>query len=235
MKIIITKDYNNMSKLASEIVIKEIKKKPNLVVAFPTGKTPLGLCELLVRAYKNKKIDFSDIKTFRLDEYYPIKANDKKSLGYSIQKNLLDKVNIRKDNINTLNTETKGFDRECRNYEAKIRKNKIDLMILGVGVNGHIAFNEPGSLEGSKTRLVELTPETIKRNKIKKIKNALTIGVSTIMKSEKIILLASGKDKAEAIRCLMKCKPDKCCPISFLKKHKNLIVIIDKEAGRLIS
>lgn len=232
MKLLKTKNYAELSEKASEIIIKEIKRKPNLVLGFATGKTPLGLYKELVKAYKNKKVNFSKIKTFNLDEYYPIKKTDRKSYHYYMFKNLFDEVNVKRENINLLTGEAKNPVKECRNYENKIKKNPIDLQILGVGVNGHIAFNEPGSLINSKTRLVKLSDSTKKINKINK--KALTMGISTIMKARKIIFLASGKKKARAIKWLMKCKPNKCCPVSFLKKHKNLVVIVDKEAGGLI-
>ncbi len=224
MKIIIVKDYNRMSKLAAELLIKEIRKKPNLATAFATGKTPKGLYKLLVKACKKKEVDFSKIKAFNLDEYYPIKKTNRKSFYYYLHKNLFDKVNIKKENIYLLNGEAKNYKKECKDYENKIKKNKIDLMILGVGVNGHIAFNEPGSLINSKTRLVELENG----------KKAFTIGISTILSAKKIILLASSKKKAEAIRALIKGNIDKCCPVSFLGEHKNLIVVIDKGAGSLL-
>ncbi len=227
MKLLKVKNYNEMSEKAAEIIISEINRKPNLAIAFATGKTPLGLYKKLIEACKKKKIDFSKIKAFALDEYYSIKKNDKRSFHYYLYKNLFNKINIKKENINLLNGETKNPKKECSDYEDKIKKNEIDLMILGVGVNGHIAFNEPGSLKNSKTRLVKLKHNAVKNR-------ALTIGISAILSSKKIILLASGKKKAEAIKCLVKCKPDKCCPVSFLKKHKNLIVIADKEAGSLI-
>lgn len=232
MKIIITQNYNSMSKLASEIIINEIRRNPKLVLGFATGKTPIGLYKGLVKAYRQKKADFSKVKTFNLDEYCPISKKNKKSYYYYMHENLFDKINIKKQNINLLKGEAKNIKKECLDYENKIKKNPIDIQILGVGRNGHIGFDEPGSLGKSKTRLVELTPETKKVNKMNK--KALTMGISTIMKARKIILLASGKEKAEAIKCLIKCRPNKCCPVSFLKKHKNLIVIIDKEAGRFI-
>jgi len=232
MKLIKVKNYKELSKKAAEIIIKEIKKKPNLVIGFATGSTPLGLYKELIDRYIKKKIDFSKIKAFNLDEYYPIKQKDKKSFYYYIFKNLFSKVNIKRENINLLNGEAKNPGGECWDYENKIKKNPIDLQILGVGVNGHIAFNEPGSKIDSVTRVVELTPETKKINKINK--KALTIGVSTIMKAKKIILLASGKNKAKAISYLLKGKIDKNFPVSYLKNHKNLIVIADKQAGRLI-
>lgn len=232
MKLLKVKNYNEMSEKACEIIIKEINKKPNLVIGFATGKTPLGLYKELVKAYKNKKLDFSEIKAFNLDEYYPIKKTNTKSFYYYLHKNLFDKINIKNGNINLLNGEAKNPKKECKNYENKIKKNSIDLQILGVGVNGHIGFNEPGSDFNSKTRLVKLASGTVKGKKIPH--SALTIGVSTILSAKKIILLASGKKKAEAIKCLIECKPNSCCPVSFLRKHKDLTVIVDKGAGRLI-
>jgi glucosamine-6-phosphate deaminase len=139
---------------------------------------------------------------------------------------------VKKENVNLLNGTTKNFKKECEDYENKIKRNPIDLQIVGIGVNGHIGFNEPGSTEVSKTRLVNLAPETIKRNKY--LGKALTMGIATILKSKKIILLASGKDKARAVRDFIIGEVDKNIPASFLKKNKNLVVIIDKEAGSLL-
>lgn len=234
MKLLKTKNYKEMSEKAAEVIIKYINKKPNSTIGFATGKTPLKLYKILIKANKKKKIDLSKIKAFALDEYYPIKKSNKKSFYYYMFKNFFNKVNIKKSSINLLNGETKNPKKECEDYEKKIRKNTIDIQILGVGVNRHIGFNEPGSLKESKTRLVELSPETIKNNKIKNIKRGLTMGISTIMGARKIILLASGKKKAEAVRCLIKDNPCKDYPVSFLKKHKNLIIIIDKGAGKLL-
>lgn len=231
MKLIKVKNYKEMSEKASEIVNKEINKKPNFVLGFATGKTPLGLYKKLVKAYKKGEVNFSKVRAFAIDEYYPIRKSDKKSFYYYLHKNIFDKVNIKNKNIDILNSEVKNPQKECRSYENKIKKNPIDLQILGIGVNGHVAFNEPGSLKGSKTRFVKLNPETRKTNFPKK---ALTTGISTIMKSKKIILLASGKNKAEAIKHLVKDKENKSWPASFLRKHKDFIVIADKDAGRLI-
>ncbi|MFH1327195.1 MAG: glucosamine-6-phosphate deaminase [archaeon] len=238
MLVIETKNYKEMSKVACIFLIKEILKKPNIVLGFATGSTPLGLYKCLVKEYKKKGVNFSKVKSFNLDEYYPIKKIDKNSYYYYMFRNLFSKVNFEKSNINFLNGETKDAKKECLNYEKKIKKNPIDIQILGVGVNSHIAFDEPGSSFESKTRLVKLTKSTLKQNskffKNKKEipKKALTMGIKTILRSKKILLLASGKQKAEAISHLLEGKVDKKYPISILKKHKNLIVIVDKEALR---
>ncbi|MFH1376557.1 MAG: glucosamine-6-phosphate deaminase [Candidatus Woesearchaeota archaeon] len=228
MKIIKTKDYNELSKKASDILIKEIAKKPNVVIGFASGFTPLGLYKILIK----KKTDFSKIKSFNLDELYPIKKSDKKSYSHYMFKNLFNHVNIKKSNINLLNGETKNPTRECLNYEKKIKKNKIDIQILGLGANGHIAFNEPGSKLNSRTRLVNLSKETKKSKKISK--RALTVGIKTILSAKKLILLASGNKKAKAVRCLVKGSIGKGCPASYLRKHKNFILIMDKGAGSLL-
>ncbi|MCX6749847.1 MAG: glucosamine-6-phosphate deaminase [Candidatus Pacearchaeota archaeon] len=231
MKIIQTRNYKELSKIASGIIVDEILKKPNLTIGFATGKTSLKTYENLVKAYK-KGVDFSYVKTFNLDEYYPIERNDKKSYRYYMFRNLFNKINFRKEHIRLLNGSAKDFEKECKDYEEKIKKNPIDLQILGIGVNGHIGFNEPGSSPTSKTRLVKLSKKTVKQNKY--LSKALTMGISTIMKSRKILLLASGKKKAKVISKLVNGKPNKKLPASFLKKHNNLIIIIDKEAGSLL-
>lgn len=232
MKIIKTKNYAELSEKAFQIVCDKILKKPNSVIGFATGASPLGLYKKLVGAYKRKKIDFSKIKSFNLDEYYPIKKNNKKGYYYYMFHNFFNKINIKKENINLLNGEARNFKKECENYENKIRKNPIDIQILGIGINGHVGFNEPGSDFNSKARLVDLASETIEGKRVPK--KALTIGISTIMKSKKIILLAYGKKKAKAVRNLVKGKINKNCPASFLRKHKNLFVIIDGKAGSLL-
>ena len=224
MYIIKVKNYKELSEKDGKIVTDKILEKPNITIGFATGATPEGLYKELVKAYKEKKIDFSKVKSFNLDEYYPIKKTDKKSYYYYMFNNLFNHVNIQKSNINLLNGETKNPEKECKNYEAKIKKNPIDVQILGVGANGHIAFNEPGSSLNSKTRVAELVNH----------KKVLTMGISTIMSAKKLILLASGKSKSKAIKCLLENKVNKNCPVSFLRRHKNLIVIIDTKASCLL-
>lgn len=223
MRIIKTKDYNEMSDKATQILIREISKKPNSVIGFATGHTPLGFYKNLIKEYKKGKVNFSKTISFNLDEFYPIKKTNKKSYYYYMHKNLFNHVNIKKSNINLLNGETKSPGKECKNYENKIKKHRINIQILGVGVNGHIAYNQPGSKINSKTRLVKL-----------KDKRALSMGIKTILSAKKIILLASGKKKAKAIKQLVKGKISEEFPVTYLKKHKNLIVIADKEACSLL-
>ncbi|MBZ9572683.1 glucosamine-6-phosphate deaminase [Patescibacteria group bacterium] len=240
MKIIITKNYSELSKKAAEIIINEIVANPKLVMGFATGSTPLGLYKELVRADREGKIDFSGLATFNLDEYYPIKKSDKQSYYYFMFDNLFNKVKINKNKINVLNGEAKDPQKECRLYEDKLQKNKIDIQILGIGANGHIGFNEPGSSFSSKTRLVDLREQTIKENsrffaRVEDVpKKALTMGIANIMKAKKIMLLASGIKKAKAVKRMIEGQVNESCPASVLQKHPDAIVILDKGAASLL-
>jgi glucosamine-6-phosphate deaminase len=240
MLIIVTNNYKEMSKRAAELVSLEIKRKPELNLGLATGETPTLMYDELVKLYKNKKVDFSNVHAFMLDEYYKLPKNNKNSYYYYIHKKILDKVNIKKSNFNYLDSQSENIKKFIKKYNKIIRKSPIDLQILGVGVNGHIGFNEPPSSKHSKTRLIKLTESTRKANSrfFKNIsevpKYAITLGIKNILKSKKIILLASGKNKALAIKNLVKEKPSRNWPVSFLKKHKKLIIILDKEAASLL-
>lgn len=233
MKIIKVENYKEMSEKAYEILKKEILKKPNSVIVFPAGKTPLGLYQLLVKAYEKKEIDFSKIRTFQLDEYFPIEKKDKRSFYSNLSKNLFKKINILIPNMNFFDSKTKNPEKECRDYEKKLKNNPIDITILGIGVNGHIGFNEPGSKLNSKIGVVKLKQETINRNSNlfgKVPEKAFTMGIKNVLSSKKIIILASGKEKAEAVKHFINEEVSEEWPASFLRKHKNLISIIDKNA-----
>lgn len=223
MKFFRVKNYDEMSDRAFEIVVKQIKKKPNSVLVLASGKTPKDLYRRLSDSHKNRKLDFSKVRIFNLDEFYPIKKSDKRSFYYYFQKNLVEKVNLRKENVCLFNGEANNSEKECRDYERKIKKIGIDLAVVGVGKNGHIAFNEPGSSINSKARVVELKHKSVK-------KKAMTLGVSNILSSKKILFLASGSSKKKAVSKLLNNRVDKGWPVSFLKKHKNLIVVLDEKA-----
>jgi len=232
MKIIIVKDYDSISEKASSILIEKIKKKPNLVVGFATGETQLGFYKKLVESYDAREVSFSKLKTFNLDEYYPIKKDDKKSFSHYMFSNFFNKVDVKKQNVNLLDGNARDTEKECERYEKEIRKNPMDIQFLGIGENGHVAYNEPGSEADSKTRLIELTRDTIKKKKSGKM--ALTVGISTILSSREIILLASGRSKAKAVKCLVKGNISSECPASFLRNHKKFTLIVDMDAARLL-
>ena len=238
MKIIITKNYQTMSIRAANLAINQIKKKKGSVLVLPTGRTPLGMYKKFREARKNRRVNFKKVICFNLDEYVGLGCNNKNSYCYYMQKYFFKHVNIKLKNINILDGMAQNLKKECKEYEKLINKKKIDLAVLGIGHNGHIAFNGPGSTYKSKTRAVDLTLGTRRANikgfkSLRQVpKQGLTMGIYTIMQAKKIILLASGKNKAEIIAKAIKGKVNKNIPASYLQLHPKVVVVLDKEAAR---
>ena len=241
MKVIITVNYDEMSKKAAEIVKKQIKEKPNTVLGLATGSTPLGMYKHLIEMYKRGEIDFSNVITFNLDEYIGLSPDHPQSYHYFMFHNFFNHINIKKENVHIPNGIAEDLEEECRKYEEEIEKaGGIDLQILGIGVNGHIGFNEPEESIETKTHVVTLTEDTINANKrffksAEEVpRKAITMGLGSIMKAKKIVLLASGKNKAEAIKETIKGQLTTKVPATVLALHPDVIIIIDKEAASLI-
>ncbi len=214
MKIIIAKNKKEAVKKAVSIVKRLIDKKPDVVLGLATGSTMISLYKELARLYKKGEIDFSKIRTFNLDEY----VNNKEFHSY-MNKYLFSKVNINKQNIHFPQVTGKAYDKEIK------KSGNIDLCILGIGKNAHIAFNEPGSSFQSTTRKVKIVSEK---------KEGYSMGIKTIMNSRKIILLAFGAEKAGAVAKSLKEKISEDIPASILRKHKDATFILDKEAASLL-
>lgn len=238
MKIMIVKDSDAAAAKAASLIANQIKKKPDSVLGLATGNTPLGLYEKLVCLCKDKKINFNRIKTFNLDEYIGLDKKDKTSYAYYMHTNFFNHINIKKGNINLFDGKAKDLKKHSLAYEDKIKKaGGIDLQILGIGHNGHIGFNEPGTKSDSRTGTIKLTSNTKKFNQAnfgglgKTPKEAITMGIGTILEAKKIILLATGKDKAAVIKKLLKSKASINLPASYLKGHNNAIIILDKQAA----
>jgi len=237
MKIIIAKDYDEMSKIATEIVAEQILQKKDSILGLATGTTPLGLYKKLIELYKSGRISFKDVKTVNLDEYVGLKKDDKQSYDYFMRKNLFEHIDILPENTHLPNTEAKDLEKECKRYTKLLETLTPDIQILGIGSNGHIGFNEPGTSFDSHTHIVNLTQSTIKDNSrlfdsIDKVPTkAITMGMADIMKAKKILLLATGKNKANAIKNMIKGDISQDCPASSLNLHKNVTVIIDKDAS----
>ncbi len=232
--LVVARNYDELSKVAAQHVINLLKRKPNASIALPTGKTPKKLYKLLVSAYKKGKVNFSKASFFALDEYVGLKKSDKNSFSYFLMNNFLSKVNARKQNIHLLDGSVKNLKKEAAKYETVIGRKGIDLCILGIGENGHVAFNEPGSCSYGLTRLVKLKHHTRKVNggcfseNIAPLK-AITVGLKTIREnSAEILLLASGKHKRKAVLNTLKSKDFMKWPAVALKPHKNFMVIADK-------
>lgn len=237
MRFIVCNNYEEMSEKAAEIFASQLILKPDSILGLATGTTPIGTYDRLVEMNKAGKIDFSKVQTFNLDEYYPIKADNDQSYRYFMNKYLFDKVNIDKANTHVPNGEAADPDEEGKNYDAMLEKaGGVDVQLLGIGRNGHIAFNEPDSYLIAGTHKTALTEDTIEANSrlfndISEVPHfALTMGMASIMSAKKIVLLANGKGKHDAIVKLLDEKITPDCPASFLKLHPDVVIICDKDA-----
>ncbi len=238
MLVIVKNNYDSLSLEAAKVVADRLKKKPNLVLGLATGSTPLGLYKELIRMHKYEGLDFSKVTTFNLDEYVSLPPSHDQSYHYFMQNNFFDNINVDPRYIHVPQGMAKDVTQFCDWYEERIKSfGGIDVQVLGIGANGHIAFNEPGSSLGSRTRIKTLTSTTREANR-RFFKNdetvpkyAITMGVGTIMNAKELLLVASGNDKADAIKSAVEGPLTAMCPASIIQMHKEAFVIVDKEAG----
>ena len=240
MRVIITNDYAEMSCEVARIIARQILAKEDSVLGLPTGDTPTGMYEELVQMYNCGVIDFFKVITFNLDEYYGLPPDHPQSYHRYMREKLFNHVNVQEGNVHIPDGVAKDIEEECRRYEEEIyRYGGIGLEILGIGPNGHIGFNEPGSDWGMITGLVKLSEETRRRaashfrDPVEVLSQAITMGIKTIMRARRILLLAYGKKKAEITFKALKGPITKQVPASTLQLHPTVTVILDKEAGSL--
>ena len=238
MNIIVVKDYNEMSYQAAQLITEQITKKRNTVLGLATGSTPEGMYKELINLNQEDKVDFSEVITFNLDEYYGLSPEHPQSYCFFMWNKFFKHINIKKENIHLLNGITENIDKECKQYEALIKKSgRIDLQVLGIGDNGHIGFNEPDISLNTQTHLVNLTTKTIQANSrffnnVQEIpKQAITMGIGTIMRARKIILLANGKRKARVIERTINSPITTKVPASVLQLHNDVTIMVDQEAA----
>ncbi|MDH3291925.1 MAG: glucosamine-6-phosphate deaminase [Gemmatimonadota bacterium] len=238
MEIIIKDDYQQMSRTAAEIVVEVLNTRPNAVFGMATGSTPLGLYQELVRLHKQEQLDFSRVTTFNLDEYVGLPVNHPQSYHYFMHEHFFKHVNIPAQNINIPSGTTSNYRAFCEWYEQRITEcGGIDLQILGIGSDGHIAFNEPASSLSSRTRLKTLSKQTIDDNarffdrREEVPVYAITMGVGTILDARKLILLASSKKKAKAIAQAVEGPVTSIVTASALQLHPDATVLVDQEAA----
>jgi len=238
MNIVIANNYQEISIQAARLVADQITNKKNTVLGLASGQTLIGMYQELINMFKRGKIDFSEVVTFNLDEYYGLAPEHPQSYYYYMWNTLFKHINIKKENIYLLNGMPENIKQECNQYEYLIQKNGgIDLQILGIGDNGHLGFNEPAIGLNSKTHLVNLSEETIQANShyfnnIQEIpKQAITMGIGTIMKAKKIVLLASGRKKSHAIEKTINGPVSTEVPATILQLHPDVKLLIDKEAA----
>ncbi len=241
MRIYKVKDYKSLSEKAAQIIASQVILKPDSVLGLATGSTPEGLYSELIKFYEKGIIDFNEVTTFNLDEYYGMHRHNTQSYYYYMRKNLLDHINVKKENINIPNGLADDVEKHCNEYEANIEKaGGIDIQILGVGRNGHIGFNEPADEFTAITHLVHLQEETIEDNarffdNIEEVPNkAISMGIKTIMNARKILFIASGANKAQTVYDSLKGPITPTVPASIIQLHRDVTVIVDEEAGKLI-
>lgn len=241
MEIIVVKNYQEMSSCAAKYFAKVISDKPDCVLGLATGDTPIGMYDCLAEEYRQGKLDFSRVRSVNLDEYYPITPDNNQSYRYFMNEKLFDRVNIRKDATMVPDGTAKDVESACRAYENAIDALcGIDIQVLGIGRNGHIGFNEPAKELIPFTHLTELTESTIEANarffedETQVPRHALTMGIQSVFKARKIILLASGANKAEAVCTMLKGNISTNCPASLLCLHPDVTLICDRDAYSLV-
>ena len=238
IKVILCKDKQEVAKVAADIFSQGIREKPDIVLGLATGGTPVDMYQELIRMHKEKGLDFEGVASFNLDEYLGLSGDHPQSYRYFMNKNLFNHINIDKLNTHVPEGKAENFQISCQKYEDDIKRvNGIDLQLLGIGSNGHIAFNEPGSAGNSRTRVVDLTERTIKDNarffqdKSEVPTKAVTMGIGTILEAKKIILLATGENKADAVAKAIKGRVGSEVPASFLQNHPDCTFIVDRDAA----
>jgi glucosamine-6-phosphate deaminase len=237
MQIIVRETYEEMSKAAAQAVAKTLNSKPNTVLGLATGSTPLGLYRELARMHKEEGLDFSQVTTFNLDEYVGLSKDHPQSYHYFMYENLLKHINIAPQNVYIPSGTTDNYEAFCAWYERRIQEcGGIDLQVLGIGSDGHIAFNEPTSSLGSRTRIKTLAKQTIEDNArfFSRPEDvpiyAITMGVGTILEARKIMLLANGRNKAAAIAAAVEGPVTSMITASALQTHPDAVCFLDREA-----
>lgn len=240
MKIIRVKDYDELSLEGTKIVGEFIKNNPQATLGLATGSSPIGLYQNLIKMFQNKEISFKEIKTYNLDEYCGLPKSHPESYYSFMYRNLFSHVDIKDENVHIPSSEGEDMQKNCDDYNRLLHQTTIDLQLLGIGGNGHIGFNEPGTPFDRETFLVKLAERTRQDNKMffkedEEVPHyAITMGIKNIMEAKKIVMLISGKSKAEAVKRLLSGEITTDFPASILHKHPDVTVIIDEPAAALI-
>ncbi len=242
MEIIVRKDYHAICQETAGLILQAWRKKKNLVLGLPTGKTPLGLYDQLVGLSERGELDFSEVVTFNLDEYLGLDENHPQSFARYMDERLFRHVNIKKENTHVLSGRPADVEEHCRDYERKIRSvGGIDVQVLGIGHDGHIAYDVPSSSLVSRTRLLTLTREVVKANAPYYERESdvprfcLTMGVGTILEAKTVILMASGRDKAAITAKAIEGPVTASVPASALQLHPQVKFVLDEDAAAELS
>ena len=240
MRIIRVKNYEELSRAAANIISAQVILKPDCVLGLATGSSPIGTYQQLIKWYQKGDLDFSQVTSVNLDEYVGLAPDHDQSYHYFMHQNLFDSINIRPDRINLPDGCAKDMAAECRRYDALLRTLGVDLQLLGLGNNGHIGFNEPDAEFSKGTHVVTLTESTLEANKrffasIDDVpKTAISMGTYDIMQAKRVLMVASGKAKAEAVKAAFFGPITPQMPASILQFHKDFTLVADEDALSLL-
>lgn len=236
-KVIQVSDNVAAGKVAADLFINLVKNKPNAVLGLATGSSPVNMYQAMIKDHQENGTNYAEVQSFNLDEYIGLSSDQDQSYACFMRNNLFEQINIQLENTHIPNGMAKDPEIECQDYDRAIdAAGGVDLQVLGIGSNGHIAFNEPGTHFSCPTHTVELAEQTRKDNarffeSIDKVPtHAITSGIATIMKSKQIVLIATGERKATALKALLEGEITENVPATVLKNHPNLTIIADKQA-----
>ncbi|MCL2084166.1 MAG: glucosamine-6-phosphate deaminase [Oscillospiraceae bacterium] len=241
MKRIVCETYDEMSQIGAYVFSEQIWRKPDSVLGFATGGTPAGMYRCLVKMYNDGLVDFSKVTTFNLDEYYPMSKSSSHSYDYFMWDNLFSKINVRRESVYLPNGGAADPEKACDDYERLLEsRGGLDIQLLGIGNNGHIAFNEPADELRVRTYVAELTADTIEANSrffesaADVPRRALTMGMGSIMSARRILMLIAGEKKAPAVKAMFSGRITPKFPASLLQLHPDAVVILDKDAASML-
>ncbi|MFB4167819.1 glucosamine-6-phosphate deaminase [Virgibacillus sp. JSM 102003] len=237
MEIVKVKNYKEMSERACDLIVEKVNSLDNPVLGLATGSTPEGMYQQMINSYQRNEVSFTKTTTFNLDEYVGLSGNNFNSYRFYMNDKLFKHIDLPDNRAFLPNGDAEDLKKECRDYETLMYKAEyIDVQVLGLGLNGHIGFNEPGTAFDSRTHIVDLDETTRKANarffdSLNDVpEKAITMGIETIMESKKILLLVSGEKKAEAVNRMINGETSEEFPASILQKHGNVTLIADEEA-----
>ena len=241
MNVLIYESEEQIGIAAGNYMCGQVLQKPDSVLGLATGSTPLKPYGQMIELYKKGVVDLSSVTTFNLDEYVNLDIKDKNSYHSFMHENLFDHINIPEESINFLNGNAEDLEQECKDYEQKIKNaGGIDIQLLGIGSNGHIAFNEPADCFQRWSHVVTLKESTVQDNSrffnsIEEVPTqAVTMGIGSIMQAKKILIIALGTNKAKAIKQLIDGNVTPMCPASVLQFHTDVTLMLDKAAASLL-
>ncbi len=242
MKVIVVDNYDQISDEAFKVMKSVLDSKENPVLGLATGSSPIGLYQRMVKDHKENGTSYANVLTFNLDEYVGLPKHHSQSYYTFMHENLFNGVEIPEANTHVPLGDTDDLEKACKDYEASMDGHHVDIQLLGIGANGHIGFNEPGTPFDTLTHIVTLKEKTRKDNARffdplgeEVPTQAITMGIATVMKAGKILLVANGTNKANAIKAMVEGPVTTDCPASVLQNHPDVTVIVDKEAASLLN